>query len=65
MTGDIVKLVEYRLKQADETLIAAKELSANGHTTGMPSIARIMLCFIVAWGCWPPKGWAAVNIAEY
>ena len=31
MTGDIVKLVEYRLKQADETLIVAKELSANGH----------------------------------
>ena len=31
MTDDLVKLVEYRLKQADETLIAAKELSANGH----------------------------------
>ena len=31
MTDDIVKLVEYRLKQADETLIAAKELSSKGH----------------------------------
>ena len=31
MTDDIIKLVEYRLMQADETLIAAKELSANGH----------------------------------
>jgi len=31
MTDDILKLIEYRLSQAKETITAAKELLANGH----------------------------------
>lgn len=31
MTDDILKLIEYRFSQAEETMTAAKELLANGH----------------------------------
>ncbi len=31
MTDDILKLIEYRFSQAEETVTAAKELLANGH----------------------------------
>ena len=31
MTDDILKLIEYRFSQAEETMTAGNELLANGH----------------------------------